>query len=167
MEFLTNCIFFGTEVEGPFRGTPTLFVAKPKVTREELQAAIKEAESRGIQRIYFGAGKTHQFPLFVLAENDGPTDLLAMLPQSWQWVLEINPSNLIGVKAALDDPAGMLEMFRVVLDLSEFPDFVSDVKCEMHGNVYWWGLTGKIAVITKLNDPMYSEDTEYVGAQTS
>ena len=167
MDFLTNCIFFGKEVEGEQVGKPTLFVAEPKVTKEKLQAAIKEAESQGIKRIYFGAGKTHQFPLFVLAENDGPTDLLVMLPKDWEYVVELTPNNLIALTVALDNAKDFLELFFVILDLSEFPDMVTGIKCEMYDRVYLWNLKGAYAYISTLDNELYKEDTIYGGPQTS
>ena len=57
MEFIMEGCFIGVEVEGPFKGTPTLFIADKDVSPRRIMEFLVMNPS--IRHLYFGAGKTY------------------------------------------------------------------------------------------------------------
>ena len=71
-KFLTNCLFIGTEAEGPDRGILTLFVGTHFADPKRI---LEIAEEQKIKRIYFGAGNNrgitrNYLPLIKKIKND-------------------------------------------------------------------------------------------------
>ena len=92
MNFLTDCLFVGVEVEGDSPGNMTLFVADLNVTRDQIEKAAREYK---VDNIYFGAGKTRRLPYSISFED------LRELGEEWCITFETNdPESLTQQEAA-------------------------------------------------------------------
>jgi len=165
-DFLTDCVFVGTEAEGPDRGTKTFFVATRTADPLKLQRYIftecQDYLRWGIfplPRIYFGAGGNYGLPqtYFPLVR--------ILLDQIFPVIVEVNSARQI---KDIPEDIKKLARFKVVLVFTKdgpkiTKDFCTVLRYVRHfkfvdeDRVFWSPKIYK-PYITFLNDMTYDND---------
>lgn len=138
-----NKLFIGKEVEGPKRGSKTLFIPKNAYNRFSFLDIAKEHK---IKRLYFGAGNDYGI-------SEDLFSYLLQIPTNYDLLLEIqNFDSLIGI------PFDFLVRTKVIFVLkAEYTKILPSVfKIENSTHVHWFELD--YPVTTDLNDKLYLED---------
>lgn len=142
--------FVGPEVEGPDRGTPTMFIPCDSVPEDKIPKAIAAAQERGIKRFYFGAGEQRGF---------SQTDIKFMgklIGKGNQILAEIEPRHLPEVRNLPLLISASVEMILVV----EHPGavLVEHLKLMDDKRIHWHKLQEDTFVTTELKDKLYDQD---------
>lgn len=147
MEFPTDCLFVGYEIEGHAKGVKTLFVGSHDVPSEAIEEALKD---KSIKALYFGAGNNRGISL-------GHCYLIDLYEKSHTIRLEIsNPDDLCILKS--------YQLYRIeVIFVIPIPAIrkmvnVSAIKL-LEPNMLHLAYTDKW-YSTSLNDLAYSEDVK-------
>jgi hypothetical protein len=138
MEFLTDCMFVGVEVEGPDKGCPTLYIASYHYMNTQILSVLKTIN---VEAIYFGAGS--RFGI----SNENVRLIPVLVDAGYKVLLEVNSFEQIDV----------LGQFRTLVKLIFVSTTHIDVFKEVtQKTVEWHELTRPIT--SSLNDPLYKED---------
>lgn len=151
-------VFVGKEAEGPSRGVWTLFVGR-EVGEEEGRRLLSFVETKGIRRVYFGAGGNRG------VRGVGIVRLFRELvsKEGVEVVLEIDSEE--GIPSSL---LPLLSKVRVVFVVDWLKEDFWEVCCLVNslkfvsrkGDVVWYELGDSF--LTSFTDPLYTEDKEVV-----
>jgi hypothetical protein len=168
-DFLTDCVFVGTEAEGPDRGKKTLFIASRDINPLELQRYIfKECHDHlnspiwyPLPRIYFGAGGNYglskaYFPL-----------VRSLLDAGFPVIVEVGTAQQIRI---IPEDIKKLARFEIVLVFTKVgpkihKDFCTVLPYVRHfkfvdAERVFWSPKMYQSYITFLNDLTYKDDRE-------
>lgn len=141
-----SLLFIGTEAEGPYKGTLTLFVGEPDTSFPSILRVL--ALNRDIKQVYFGANNNRG----ISVENS--RNVQDLLDSGYLVTIEITDMGqleFITVSTQL--------LLHVVLAVPINRIGPDAVKFYTNDVVEWFDLRRVQSIQTSLTDPLYSKDT--------
>mgnify|MGYP001292066487 CR=1 FL=1 len=149
--FLTNCLYFGLEAEGPNRGRRTLFVADVNATMRKI---LEGAERYEVEAVYFGAGGTFDVPWSFTSK-----DLTALL-EKYKVVIEVNCMEVLWILLMNFEDIGKAEL---IYNITYIYDHTTYLKVDGKDSCRLYDLHNDTNYFTAYEEKEYREDFEIEG----